>query len=60
VCLEALVSAGVRLLWWLRLQCGRPGIDPWFGKIPRRRAWQPIPIFLPEESNGQRRLAGCS
>ena len=23
-----------------------------------RRAWQPIPEFLPGESNGQRRLAG--
>ena len=25
------------------------------GKIPWSRAWQPIPIFLPEESHGQRR-----
>ena len=22
----------------------------WFGKIPRRRAWQPTPVFLPGES----------
>ena len=21
--------------------------DPWVGKIPRRREWQPIPVFLP-------------
>ena len=21
----------------------RPGFDPWIGKIPRRRAWQPVP-----------------
>ena len=21
--------------------------DPWVGKIPRRRAWQPTPVFLP-------------
>ena len=32
------------------LQCGRPGFDPWAGKIPWRRAWQPTPAFLPEES----------
>ena len=31
-----------------------------FGKIPWRRAWQPTPVFLPGESHGQRRLAGCS
>ena len=24
--------------------------DPWVGKIPGRRAWQPTPVFLPEES----------
>ena len=31
--------------------------DPWVGKIPWRRAWQPTPIFLPGESHGQRSLA---
>jgi len=24
--------------------------DPWVGKIPQRRAWQPTPIVLPGES----------
>ena len=24
--------------------------NPWVGNIPRRRAWQPTPLFLPEES----------
>ena len=28
----------------------RPGFDPWVGKIPWRRAWQPTPVFLPGES----------
>ena len=28
----------------------KPGFDCWVGKIPRRRAWQPTPIFLPVES----------
>ena len=32
----------------------------WVGKIPWRRAWQPIPVFLPGESHGQRSLAGYS
>ena len=32
--------------------------DPWVGKIPCRRAWQPTPEFLPGESHGQGRLAG--
>ena len=27
-----------------------PGFDPWVGKIPWRRAWQPTPVFLPGES----------
>ena len=29
---------------------GRPGFDPWVGKNPWRRAWQPTPVFLPGES----------
>ena len=37
-----------------------PGFDPWVGKIPWRRAWQPTPVFLPGESHGQRSLAGYS
>ena len=24
-----------------------PGFDPWIGKIPWRRKWQPTPVFLP-------------
>ena len=33
-------------------------VQSWVGKIPRRRAWQPIPVFLPGESHGQRSLVG--
>ena len=33
----------------IHLQCGRPGFDPWFGKIPWGRAWQPTPAFWPGE-----------
>ena len=43
----------------LCLHCRRPGFDPWVKKIPRRRAWQTTPGFLPGESHGQMSLAGC-
>ena len=34
----------------------RQGLEPWVGKIPWRRKWQPTPLFLPVESHGQRSL----
>ena len=40
--------------------CKRHGFDPWVWKIPWRRTWQPIPVFSPRESHGQRSLAGYS
>jgi len=33
--------------------------NPWIGKIPWRRKWQPTPVFLPEKFHGQRSLVGC-
>ena len=36
------------------------GFNPWVGKIPWRRKWQPTPVFLPGNSHGQRSLAGYS
>jgi len=30
--------------------------DSWVGKIPWKRRWQPIPVFLPGEFHGQRNL----
>ena len=42
------------------LQCGRPGFDPWVGKICWRRGWLPTPVFLSGESHGQRNLADYS
>ena len=38
----------------------RLGFDPWVGKIPWRRKWQPTPVVLPGESHGQRSLVGYS
>ena len=34
--------------------------SPWIGKISWRRKWQPIPVFLPGKSHGQRNLASYS
>ena len=41
-------------------RCKRHEFDPWVGKTPWRRAWQPPPVFLPGESHGQMSLAGYS
>ena len=45
---------GKGLPWWPQmvkrlLAILEIGFDPWVGKIPWRRAWQPIPVFLPGE-----------
>ena len=32
-------------------ESGRHGLDPWVGKIPWSRGWQPTPVFLPGESS---------
>ena len=43
-------------LWlsWERicLQCGRPGLNPWVGKMPWRRERLPTPVFWPGEFHG--------
>ena len=53
---------------WLRskeyaYQCRRQrrrGFDSWVGKIPWRRKWQLVPVFLPGKSHGQRNLESYS
>ena len=55
----------IGLPWWLSgkesaRQYRRLRLDTWVGKIPWRRAWQPILVFLPGDFHGQRSLAGCS
>ena len=42
------------------LQCRRPRFDPWARKIPWRRKWQHILVFLPGKSHGWRNLSGYS
>ena len=43
--------------YWIR---ERHRFNPWVGKMPWRRAWQPTPVFLPGESCGQKSLVGYS
>ena len=54
----------LRTCWWLRwsricLQCGRPGFNPWVGKIPWRRKWQATAVFWPREFHGLYSPWGC-
>ena len=59
---SALVRASLLAQWQrIHLQCRRCEFDPWVGKNPWRRKWQPIflAVFLPGQSHGQRSLAGC-
>ena len=39
-------------------QCRRLKFDPWVGKIPWSRKWQPTAAFSSWKSHGQRSLAG--
>ena len=36
----------------------RCGFDPWVRKIPWRRKWQPIPVFLPGKFSGPKEPGG--
>ena len=36
------------------------GFDPWVGKVPWRRKWQPAPVFLHGKFHGQRSPVGSS
>jgi len=51
--------------WWrsgkeCTYQGRQSGLNPWVRKLPWRRKWQPIPVFLPGKSHGQQSLVGCS
>ena len=37
-----------------------PCFNTWVRKMPWRRKWQHIPVFLPERSHGRRNLVGYS
>ena len=44
----------------LLANAGDMGFNLWVEKSLWRRKWQPVPVFLPGESHGQRSLAGYS
>ena len=46
------------LPWWLSGKCRRHRFNPWVGKIPWRRKWQPTPVFLTGKFHGQTNLVG--
>ena len=48
-CASSSLSGFSLWLSWSRicLPCGRPGFDPWIGKIPWRRERLPTPVFWP-------------
>ena len=52
-------NSGTESAWQCR-RCKRWGFDPWVGKIPRRRKWQPTTLLWLEIFHGQRSLAGYS
>ena len=62
---RAKINKNLRIARWLSgkesaCQCKRHRFDLWFGKIPWRRKWEPIPVFLPGKFHEQRSLADYS
>ena len=65
---DKVITAQLYFLWLPRwpygkestCQCRRCSFNPWVGKIPWGRKWQPTPVFLPGEFHGQKSLAGYS
>ena len=41
-------------------RCRKHGFDPWVGKLPWKKKWQPTLVFLPGESHGQRSVVSYS
>ena len=41
-------------------RCKGLRLDPWIGMIPWKRGWDPTPVSLPGESQGQRSLVDDS
>ena len=56
----ALIISWYRLLDGQCRRCKIPNFSPWVGKSPRRRKWQPTPVFMPGKFHRQRSLAGYS
>ena len=48
----------IKLKWESACQCKRHGFESCVGKIPWRRKWQSIPVFLPGKSQWTEELGG--
>ena len=62
---RAKINKNLGLAKWLSgkesaCQCKRHRFDLWVGKIPWRRKWEPILVFLPGKFHEQRSLADYS
>ena len=50
---SSILGLPLRLIWKrIHLQCGKPGFDPWVGKVPWRRERLPTSVFWPGEFHG--------
>ena len=51
-----------QVAWMVKKQCRSsiPEFDPGVGTVSCRRGWRPTPVFLPQESRGERSLVGYS
>ena len=62
------ILTNILCLWWasqvalvVKNQPANAGeFDPWVGKIPQKRKWQPTPVFVAGKSHRQKSLDGCS
>ena len=54
------ISQVVLVVKNLPANAGRYRFNPWIGKIPCSKKWQPAPVFSPGKSHGQRSLGGYS
>ena len=59
-CLVLPSGSAVRNLPETQETCKRYGFNPWIGKSPWRRKWNPTAVCLPGNPQGQRSLAGYS
>ena len=65
---HGVAKSGTQLSNWTELnsgkksacQCRRHRLEPWVGKIPWRRKWQPTPVPLPGKSHGRRSVVDYS
>ena len=55
------MSGASQVVQWVKnLPAMQDGFDPWVWKVPCKKAWQPILLFLPGKFHGQRILMGYS